>query len=344
MELVLKVYNQSTITAQIQDIFEANIDFDVNNFGTCSIKIPVIEGLKKYYNIELCEVDWVDRTIFKWYIYDLIVWTRDIEIIWRTIKELMNYKLVINEKSFVDKTMSEIVSDILSDWNTAYSENWTFSTNDTTLITKDYKIWDNVYDIIEELSWLVWKVWDVNWTEIIVAELLGEDKTSWINNIALIYNWKDPYGSNIINPVSKSYSSLRNIIIWMDWDWKTRLSDSTSITDFWALGEAKTFRDWDRVDNTQLYLDSKKDEQRMFEIDIDTDWLDINIWDKVNLIIENANSYLNFEWEVFVNTKSIQYINRTLKETVWISDIYVYVDNILNRLRQIEKNVKLLNL
>lgn len=345
MELVLKVYDINwDISTQIQDIFEATIDYDINNFASCSLKIPVIEWLTKYSKIELYEVNWEDTLIFAGYIYDLIVSVEEIELLGRSTKELMNKKLVLNDKTYTNQTLTTIMDDILDDWNTAYSENWTFYTNVTDLVSKDFKIWDNIYDILEELSWLVWCVWDVIWTEIIVTDLLWEDKTDWVNYTALIYNGNDPYESNITKPKTKSYSTVSNVIIGIDSNWKTTLSDATSITNFWALWESKSFRDWDRADQTQLYLDSKKNEQRMFDFEIDVAWLWVNAGDKLKLIIENANSYLNFEWDVFVNTKKIEYKNRSKVENIWVSDIYVYVDNIFNRLRQIEKNVKLLNL
>jgi len=344
MELVLKVYNAGVITTQIQNIFEATIDYDINNFATCDLTIPVITGLTKYDKIELYEVDWIDKLLFTGYIYDLQVSVNEIKLLGRSTKELMNKKLVLNAKSYTSQTITTIMNDILWDWNTAYSETWTFSTNDTTLVSKDYEIWDNVFDILEELSWLVWMVWDIVWEQIIVAELLWTDKTTWLEYTALIYNWADPYESNISKLISKSYSTVSNVIIGSDSNWKTTLSDTTSITNFWALWEYKTFRDWDRAGNTQLYLDSKKEEQRMFEFDIEVNGLGIKVWDKLKLIIENANTYLNFNWDVYVNTMKIEFKNRTKIESIGVSDIYVYVDSIFNKLRQMEKNIKLLNL
>jgi hypothetical protein len=64
----------------------------------------------------------------------------------------MNKKLVLSDKSYTNETLTTIMEDILSDWNSAYSENWIFSTNDTTLISKELKNGDNIYDILEELS------------------------------------------------------------------------------------------------------------------------------------------------------------------------------------------------
>ncbi|MDD3302286.1 MAG: hypothetical protein PHN31_01925 [Candidatus Gracilibacteria bacterium] len=344
MELVLKVYNAGVISTQIQNISEATINYDINNFASCSLKIPVIDGLTKYSKIEVCEVTTIDTIIFTGYIYDLIVSIDSIEILGRGIKELMNKKLILSDKSYTNQLMTTIINDILNDWNTAYSETWTFLTNDTTLITKDYKLGDNIFDILEELSGLVGMVWDVIDEEIIVANLLGEDKTTGLNYLALIYNGMDPYESNITKPVSKSYSTISNVIIGMDSTGKTTLSDPTSITSFSALGESKSFREGDRSTQTQQYLDSKKYEQRMFEFDVEESGLGINAGDKLKLIIENANSYLDFEGEVFVNTKQILFKNRTKIESVGVGDIYVYVDNILNKIRQIDKNIKLLNL
>lgn len=345
MELVVKIYTiAGVINTQVQNVYEASINYDINNYWQASIKIPVIDGLSKYVKIELFEVDWIDTLVFSWYIYDLIVWINDIEIIARTYKEIMNKKLVLSDKTYTSKTITEIMEDILWDWNSAYSENWIFSSNDTTLISKDFKNWDNIYDILEELSWLVWCVWDVDENEIIVADLIGTDKTTWLDYTALIYNWLDPYESNITKPQTKSYSTVSNVVIWIDSTTKSLKTDATSIATFGALWESKTFRDWDLADQTQQYLDSKKFEQRMFDFETIVSWLWVKIWDKLKLIIENANSYLNFEWDVIVNTVKIEYKNRSKTETIGVSDIYVWVDTIFNRLRQIEKNIKLLNL
>lgn len=344
MEIVLKVYNGGAIVTQIQDIIECTIDYDINNYNSCTVTIPVIDNLNKYDFIELYEVTTTDSLLFEWYIFDLEVWINEIQLIWRGTKELMNKKLVLSDKSYSNKTITEIMEDILSDWNLAYWENWIFSTNDTTLIWKDFKTWDNVYDILEELSWLVGMVWTVEWNNIRVAELIWEDKTTWLNYTALIYNWKDPYETNISNLKSKSYSTISNIIIWVDGTWKSTKTDATSIATFWALWEIKTFRDWDLEDSTEKYLDSKKEEQRIFEFDIEVNELWVNVWDKLKLIIENANSYLNFEWDVYVNTKKIELKNRTKIETIWVSDIYIYADTLTNKLRQLDKNIKLLNI
>lgn len=344
MEMVLKVYNGGAIVTQIQDIFDATIDYDINNFNTCNLTIPVIEWLSKYDKIELYEVTTVDTLLFEWYIYDLQVWINEILLIWRSTKELMNKKLVLSDKSYTSETMTTIMEDILWDWNSAYSENWIFSTNNTTLISKDFKNWDNIYDVLEELSWLVWMVWTIEGENIIVTDLIGEDKTTWLNYTALIYNWKDPYETNISNLKSKSYSTVSNIIIGIDSTTKTTKTDATSIATFWALWESKTFRDWDLDDSIQQYLDSKKEEQRIFEFDIEVNNLGVNAWDKLKLIIENANDYLNFEWDVYVNTKRIELKNRSKIETIWVSDIYVYIDTIQNKLRQLDKNIKLLNI
>jgi len=60
------------------------------------------------------------------------------------------------------------------------------------------------------------------------------------------------------------------------------------------LGEMKRFRDGDLATQTQEYLDSRKVEQKIFKFEV-YDTQNINAGDKVKLIIEEANDYLNFD-------------------------------------------------
>jgi hypothetical protein len=190
---------------------------------------------------------------------------------------------------------------------------------------------------------LLWLVWDTIWKQIRVINIIWKDKTDWLEYTALIYNGLDPYQNNISEPKIKSFSTVSNIIIWIDWNTSTTQIDNTSIWIFWALWETKYFRDWDLSNQTIQYLNSKKEEQKIFEVEIEKD-LNLNVWDKCKLIIEETNRYLNFEWDVYINTQEIEYINRTKKVKTWISNIYVYIDNIVNRLRQNDKNIKLLQI
>jgi hypothetical protein len=50
----------------------------------------------------------------------------------------------------------------LSEWNTAYSENWTLETDLVTTITKEFKQGDNFFDVIEEIAGLAEAVFDVS--------------------------------------------------------------------------------------------------------------------------------------------------------------------------------------
>lgn len=345
MELVIKTYNNqfsTDVITQIQEVDKWVIEFDINNFGTAELTIPIINGINKFDKVEVYEVTGgLDTLVFTGYIFDFRITTEQIVLICRSVKELLNYKLVLSDKSYTNQTITTIIEDILGDWNTAYWDFWTFFSADTSLISKDFKTGDNLYDIIEELAGVLWLVWDVIGNQIEVKELIGEDKTSVVNYKEFFFNGNSQAISNISEPILTSYPTLRNVVIGIDWTTKSTKSDTTSINEFWSLGEIKSFRDWELATQTQEYLDSKKDEQKIFNFDaFDVEWL--NIGDKIKLFIENTNEYLDFEWDAIINTQKIEYLNRDKIVSVWVSSIYVYQDTLWNKIRQIDKNIKLL--
>lgn len=254
----------------------------------------------------------------------------------------MKNKLVLSDKNFVNSSITSILNNLLADWHDNYWELWTIESNINTLISKEFNKGDNLYDIIEELSGLIGAVWTVKDHTIIVKELLGEDKTSWPQFTEILYSWETADDTNISDISVESYSTIANIIIGSDNNSSVTLKDDTSISEFWALAEYKQFRDWDLTNQTQKYLDSKKTEQKVYNVEVEPFTIDANIGDKIKLMVETNNQYINFEWTVIVNKKEITIQNKTKIIKLSVSESYAYFDTFVNTLRQIQNDINLL--
>ena len=349
MSYLLKIYenqNSSTVLTQILDIISIQINFDISDISNATIKVPLYYNwLKQFNKIEIYEtITNNDLLIFQWYIFNLKISTKDIEIISKDEKSLLKKKLVISDKTYSWQTITTIVNDLLSDWNILSWDNLTFTSSINTTVSKDFSEWDNLFDCIEELSWLVWWVFTSNNWQIIVETILWEDKTTWSNFTELVYNWKDPNENNIYDVVIENYETVSNIIIWKNSSGKINQKDTISIWLFWALWLFQNFRDWDLSNQTISLLDSVKNEQKMFSFAIENSSINPNIWDKIKLRIENVNDYLNINTDVIVNTKEIKIDKWSKIIIIWVSTIYVYVDSFIKRLRSIDKKINLLSL
>ena len=343
--IILKVYsglNDTTPDQQFENIEMLNIEEDVNNFDIANIQLPLyISGLSQFQKVEVYDV-WSgsDNILFNGFIYALRVNTKSITITCRGTKAILYKKLVLSDKSYTGQTINTIINDLLSDWNTAYSETWTCTDDPAWTIDKDLKEGDNLYDVIEELTWQLWLVFDIVWSDIRVRETLWEDKSTGSSFTEAVYNQNNPRENTIDNVELETFDSISNVIIGKAENWTRSVqTDATSITNFWALWEFVAFRDWGLAAQTSEYLASKKLEQKLYKVNIEPNSLSANKGDIIYLRIENVNDYINFEGSAIVNTKNIEFINGVQRVTLWLSNIYVFRDTFTNKLNKVNRDV-----
>lgn len=346
MELVLKIYQNQSSTLplfQITNIINLTIDEDINWIWTCKIEIPAsIPNIAQNRKIEVCEVkNWVDTRLFLGYIDNFDPNLRTLELNCKSEKSLLARKPITTARSFTGKTLTEIMTTLLNDWFTFSWEQFTFSTSIWWTMQKTLQVWDNLYDILEEITWNIWAIWTCNDMNIKAELLLWTDYTQPLNFKELVFDLGDPRSNNVIDIKRPNFWTLANIIIWEDWATKIIKSDATSITENSPLFELKSFRPWDLANQTQKYLDSKKNWQFAYIIEADWFKFDCNVWDKVHLRVENVSDYFNYIWDVIINTKKTEIVNWTKQSLYWVSDSYVYFDSFTKRFLWVEKAIDL---
>ena len=327
MELLLKhKWNYHNIdTCRIKD--------DLKAFWIADITLDIIEGFNEFDQIEIIEVDQTDKIVFKWFIAEIEI-DEVMSLTLNTNKALLYNKLLLSDKTYTNQTICQIFTDLLTSWNTTTWDNLTFNCDDTTLITKEFREWDNLFDILQELTELIGLNWNMQDREILVYESEKIDFTAFFNR-------EEPFQTNIEKVILRTYWTQINIAIWSDWTTKTIKSDYTLLNE--RIWEYFSFREWDLETQTQQTLDIKKLQQREFVINL-IEWLDLELWQKIDLVIENLDSYRNFNGEVFVIDKSIEYINGTKQLNIWVSNVVVAKNNFTWKLNNITKNIRLLKI
>ena len=347
MQIVLKIYDNffSSIPDMIVDqVIEIEINEDVNSISNMSLKLlNDFTGLKRMQKIEAYEVENnIDTLVFQWFIDSITPGIDNLNLVCKNEKAVFMEQLVLSDKNYVWQTIDFIINDLLSDWNTAFSESWTYSNTLTGTHDKDFKEWDKLFDAIEEIVWLAGWVWIILNEKVITTDLIWTDNSIWTWFTEIVLNKSEPAENNILDFNRKNFSTKKNIIIWSDWTIKVTLSN------IWVwekpLAEYKQFREWDLTAQTQAYLDSKSVDQFIYDLEIEPFTINPNIWDKLYLRIENVSDYLNYNWPVIVNTLKITYANWTRIINIGVSSWYVYIDNFSNKINSLNDKINLLNI
>ena len=346
---MIKIYSGVFDTTPIDTIdtyFDIEIKEDISWTSFMQLSLSNKQtGIKRGQKIQFFEIkDWQDVGLFEGYIDELSPWLDLLEITAKDFKDLMQKKLTTQSYNFVSKTLQEIVESIVSDWNSTYSENWTVNSNFTLTISKDIKQGDNFYDIFNELSETFLWAWTVKWNEIFFSEIIWEDKTSWSSFTEIIYNKNEPVENNLSDIKVVNYGTISNIIYWTDWTNVSVKTNPISIANFWPLSEYRNFREGNLSDDTQKYLDIKSEEQLIYDISPDVNAIDVDLWDKIKLRIENVSEYLDIEWDVIVNTKETTFEWNTKIIKVWLSKIYVTKDEFTKKINDTKKTINILKL
>lgn len=346
--LLVKIYqNQFDTTADIVEYIDwlVTIKDDIKSYSTMTIENILFDGITQFQKIELYEViDNTDILVFKGYINNPQFSINKMVLECRNEKWLMAKKLCLSDKTYYLQSWLSMIQDLLNDLNTAYWENWTVSSSIVTAISKDFKQWDNLFDIINEIADLLQAQWTVVDEQIIMETFVWEDKTIWPGFTEAIYNGNDNRENNINDAKIESFWTMANIIIWESAWTKYKLEDMSKVSQYGALWEYKTFRDWWLAYQVSQYLLERKEDQKILTVTLEPFTIDADIGDKIAVRIESVNSYMNFTWNMFVTTKETKYTNATKVINLWLAEKNIKTVSFANRLKNIESNINLLQL
>lgn len=347
MQVLVKVIEHQFIDTVItQELIDSKveIDEDLNGFGIAKFSIPMTT-IQEDNKIELYEIWNTDKKIFTWYVYKVEpvrkqFWILNIEC--RSEKALFNKRLCLNDINISSDDIAVAIQTILNEY-IPYWETRLIETDFTQNVSIDIKKWDNWYDVLDELASQNNAVRDIQNAKILFKSILWNDYTSWPLYKEITYNWLYPNNSNI-KSISVIWTATRNnIVVAEDANHNVMFDSSWYVDRIYWVGKNE-FRSWNLNANLQKMIVSWNKVQRTYEVEVEQNTLDVNIWDKIKLIVENTNSYFDINSEVYITKKNTIYNNgsKLVKYNVW--EIDVFPQNIENWLYWIQKKTKLLTL
>lgn len=250
---------------------------------------------------------------------------------------------LLDEWPWNEITLDMVLDDMIDDYSTNYWENWTYETDFTTTISIDMKRWDSYFDVLDEIAKQNNAIRDIQNSKIIIKKSFWNDYTSWPLYKEISYNSLYPNNSNI-KSINVIWTATRNnIVIAEDTNHNISFDDSWYIDRIYWVWKNE-FRNWNLETNLQKMVASWSKAQRTYEVEVEQNTLDVNVWDKIKLIVENTNSYFDINSSVTITKKNTVFNNwsKSVKYSVWEIDIYPL--NIENRLYWTQKSIKLLKL
>lgn len=224
----------------VHGVLGINIDQNLVGVSTIDIRIPITSGLKKYDEIRVYEVTSSgDELVFIGYVSNLIIDLDTIQVQGRDLRDAFKYKILTIDTTYTDKTISYIVNDILSKWNSYTGESYTCECFVENTTTRELSKGDDIQGIIDDLCKEFALTWKVESGKIIISNLVGTDKT---NSITLIYNPLENQTTNIQSIVREMNDEQFNIILG---------TNSSSKTLVEALGDYQPMCSWYILEHLQ---------------------------------------------------------------------------------------------
>ena len=346
----LKFYQNltsNTVFDTISDLSGLSIEENIKTASTmkCTISLNV-EWIKIWQKVEVVEVndENEDKSLFTGFICSVTPTLDDLQLEAKATKSIMEKKLILSDKTFNNATLEYILSDLLNEWFDTYAERWTVSNSLMWRLNKQFKKWDNLYQIFNEISEALKGVWTIDGTQIIFKDVIWTDRTSWTNFFEVVYDKDEPLDNNLSSLKVRQLWNISNVIFWKNSNSVISRTNQTSITEFWPLAELVVFREWDLATSTQAYVDARSSKQTIYEVDVNTDDDVLSLWDKIKLRIENVSSYININADVLINKKTTTFNSWQKVIKMELSEVYVVNDDFVNKINDTRRITQILQL
>lgn len=346
----IRIYNKDwDYIDRIEKFIKLKIEDYLNKESKVSFEVPNIENFRKetFKKKNIVEIfrNWVK--IFE----GLLIWVKPtatkISVNCESYSHILKYRFVNNTFTWgYDNVISSIFSDWLFTWPIPVNlklQNLTWNIS-LELFNK------NVLDCLKTIE-KSWKDYLFRWKDLIISDLIWEDK-SWVIELKFLeYRSSENNIKNI--SIDEDWITIVNSVFWYkDWLTPVLLQDIESINDYWVYSEAKNFSEAEDQLTleklTQWYLEENKRERLSVNFNVENTKLDVdlvNIWDVVNVKIKkwyiDVNTNLRIVWKIFdVKWETNFWENIDFVISDWrkeILDFFESINDIKNRVDNLEK-------
>ena len=347
----LKIYNSFFWWnfKRIDEISEIEIEESLKDFNILKLNIQYYlnqeqelncKWLRELQKVQLIQTWRIEKIIFEGFIYKMTPDFTKVNLLIRDYKWLLIEKKLFSDKHFINKKLSEILSEVLSDlnnrsiWDTN-PENWSYEIdNDFIIPDKEFKKWIDYFNLLKELSLIAKKEWTVKQGKIILKEILWSDKTTGENFTELIFNQNAPDETNIWDIKVESFWTLKNNILTAT----ENLENSESIENFWRLEEYKNIKDEELINSLEQI--SKVQKVYSFTVNYKKLNTELEIWDKVKIHINSWIEFLDINGELFITKiKTVLKWNEKVFINIEVSEIVIKNTDFRDKINILQDNV-----
>lgn len=346
MIITAYVYNRF-FGGVLQDTFDIDlqqealtINKDLTGFGTATFSLGLESEIEIWRRVEIFEDNGtIQQKVFVGYVYDITPqvngWQNILQVECRDEKHFLTTRLVLSTQAFVNQPIQSIASKIVSEYNSNW-DSWIVSAlADNATITA--KVGTSYYDFFNDLTSQLWRQRDVRDGEIVIAPMIWVDKSIWsgFTEIAFL-----PYGGNVTNIQIKEQRTIANVAIVSDWSSTIVYPSPLPSNISWVV--YKSVRGGDLNQIAQTEIENAQASIVNYQTEVAVWSISANVWDKIQLRIEDLSPKYNFTGKVNVIKKTNVYTDALKTDTYEVWETTIKVRTLAGVINQIKQNVSTL--
>lgn len=321
MDMVVYLYDESgNIVTQLFDVTNFEVTQNLNSYDTASFQIPYdhvenLEALLHPFNeckINIVQSDNTEKTYIHWVIDSVEADLMKSVVYVRSFEWLFEHKIIDTDKNYSAWTVDAVMVNLLANVNGRYDTGLTLDCGVTDTIDLVVKKWSTLASAMSEIVKL-WYQYRVINKVLLVKEIVGEDKTSWLSYTELNWDINNPKDRNISEAKIKlDWAQIINAPFHSTGGFST---DPTSITNFGRIEKTVT---WDGTPAQVLSDTLAKHKDLVKVIDVTPvlyDFFLVDVWDVVQVNIDAGNDIMQYVWSVNVLQKTL--------DTRWVIRVQV---------------------
>lgn len=321
--IVIKIYEHywsDTIIHQQYITHQVEIKDDLGYFSTATFRLDNY-SIDKYNKVEIYEAGTLDILKFKWYVRDVNkranILNETCEVTCWDGKGLLQERWPLYWYKEVSTPLNIVISNMLSLWNDI-GDKRSYDIQYTTPIDIEYQLGSTCYNIIDELANQVGAYWRVRNGQILMADVVGKDKTIGSEQVRLFFDGTT--ASNVKEVFETQSEDRANVAIGISNEWGKLMLMDLELYPYGVVIE--NFQSWDLEKKTEALLDKNNVDKRSLWVVLDENrYYGVDVGDKVWLQVEGLKTIKDFSGEAFVLSKTTTYKAGKRYEVVEIGNV-----------------------
>lgn len=287
-------------------------------------------------------VNWQEKKIMEGIIRGFDSWLHDTKLLIDSKLGILQDRIIYNNYTY-SGPLNTLLQNILDEINTREDTWVTLSCDITETVNKEYKKWETVFDILDDLANNKYE-YEIIDDVLVFASTIGKDRTTDVNGfVEFQRDRNNPWSRNIADARMKSdKKEIATAGIGKSGNNYTTYEDTDGIDKFWRIERAIT-TSWDEDTSIEWYVTERAWSIREYTVEPETqDFFVADIGDQVKVFIDNGNEKMFFDWSMTVVGKTIESWDlekvkiKLSTSKVKVKDFFDKFNNLQSRVQKID--------